>query len=129
MGRVLGANPPEDPSEEREVTLSASDRHPFPFKDPTLSGSETILVVDDERFVRDFCASVLTQSGYEVLLGEKMLAVIRKRLFFGHRPGALLLPGRAWGGCSFGDYLKLRCWKKLSNRVLRGGRSARPSMP
>ena len=64
------ANPPEDPSEEREVTLSASDRHPFPFADPTLSGSETILLVDDERFVRDFCASVLTQSGYEVLLGE-----------------------------------------------------------
>ena len=29
-----------------------------------------------------------------------VLAVIRKRLFFGHRPGALLLPGRAWGGCS-----------------------------
>ena len=32
--------------------------------------SETILVVDDEKVVRDYCARVLTQSGYKVLLAE-----------------------------------------------------------
>ena len=32
--------------------------------------SETILVVDDETFVRDYCSSVLTRSGYEVLVAE-----------------------------------------------------------
>ena len=32
--------------------------------------SETILVVDDETFVRDYCSSVLTHAGYEVLLAE-----------------------------------------------------------
>ena len=70
LGRVLGANPPEDPSEEREVTLSASDRHPFPFKDPTLSGSETILVVDDDQTTLTFCRNALTLAGYDVFSAQ-----------------------------------------------------------
>jgi two-component system cell cycle sensor histidine kinase/response regulator CckA len=48
---------------------------PLPFQrrplvDPSLCGSETILVVDDEKFVRDYCTSVLSYSGYEVLAAE-----------------------------------------------------------
>ena len=31
---------------------------------------KTILVVDDEKVVCDFCAAVLTRAGYEVLLAE-----------------------------------------------------------
>jgi len=38
--------------------------------DSSLCGSETILVVDDEKFVRDHCASVLAYSGYEVFSAE-----------------------------------------------------------
>src|SRR6266566_2596641 len=38
--------------------------------DPSLCGSETILVVDDEKFVRDYCTSVLTSSGYQVIPAE-----------------------------------------------------------
>src|SRR5207245_7141294 len=40
---------------------------PAPYRE---NRSETILVVDDEKVVRDYCARVLTQSGYKVLLAE-----------------------------------------------------------
>ena len=33
-------------------------------------GTETILVVDDERVVRDLCTAVLTQAGYKVIAAE-----------------------------------------------------------
>jgi|SRR6266568_1500591 len=41
-------------------------------------GSETILVVDDETVVRDYCHSVLERAGYQVLQagsGEEALAI------------------------------------------------------
>jgi len=119
LGRVLGANPSEDPSEEREVTLSASDRHPFPFKDPTLSASETILVVDDERFVRDFCASVLTQSGYEVLLGENV-GGHQKTSFFWTSAGSALAAWQSLGRMQSG-VVPSRRWDRILARVGKSG--------
>jgi len=41
-----------------------------PVSKSSLRGSETILVVDDEEVVRNFCSSVLTRSGYNVLAAE-----------------------------------------------------------
>ena len=35
-----------------------------------LDRSKTILVVDDEKLILDFCSAVLTLAGYEVLLAE-----------------------------------------------------------
>ena len=36
----------------------------------SLDRLKTILVVDDEKLVLDFCSAVLTRAGYEVLLAE-----------------------------------------------------------
>jgi len=37
---------------------------------PSLRGAEIILVVDDERILREFCTTVLTNAGYNVLAAD-----------------------------------------------------------
>ena len=54
-----------DPIAVATVEVSAMSARPY-----RQNRSETILVVDDEVFVRDYCSSVLTHAGYEVLLAE-----------------------------------------------------------
>jgi DNA-binding NtrC family response regulator len=50
---------------------------PFSESDTTkLCGVTTILVVDDESCVRNFCTSVLTSAGYEVLSAEDGFAAL-----------------------------------------------------
>ena len=49
---------------------------------PIKKGSETILLVDDEDFIRDLVAQVLTESGYTVLTaadGERCLELYRQQ--------------------------------------------------
>jgi CheY-like chemotaxis protein len=50
-------------------------------KSPALGGDETILLVDDEKFIRELGVDVLGQAGYTVLIagnGEQALEVYRK---------------------------------------------------
>ena len=89
-----------------EVYPPSDDR-----KDPSALKVKEVWVEDQRRYIvclnedqatkdrhdRDAVVASLREA---LKHGDKLLAVIRKRLFFGHRPGALLLPGRAWGGCS-----------------------------
>jgi two-component system cell cycle sensor histidine kinase/response regulator CckA len=56
-----------------------------------LSGSETILVVDDEEIVRDLTLEVLSAHGYNVLLAQDGLEAIHIYKAFGHNIDLVLL--------------------------------------
>ncbi len=56
-----------------------------------LSGSETILVVDDEEIVRDLTLEVLSAHGYNVLLAQDGLEAIHVYKAFGHTIDLVLL--------------------------------------
>ncbi|UCG22299.1 MAG: PAS domain S-box protein [Deltaproteobacteria bacterium] len=54
---------------------------PLESKSPVMGGDETILLVDDEKFIRELGVDVLGQAGYTVLTagnGEQALEVYRK---------------------------------------------------
>ena len=74
--------------------LAQHDRSGQPPADPTLrdplsipgevKASIRVLVVDDERTLRESCASVLQMDGYNVTLvgrGEEALEMVRRRKF------------------------------------------------
>ena len=54
---------------------------PKPCKEPFQIGTETILVVEDERILRGLCKRMLSSAGYKVLIacdGEEALALYKK---------------------------------------------------
>jgi PAS domain S-box-containing protein len=72
-------------------------------KSPVMGGDETILLVDDEEFIRELGVDVLGQSGYTVLTasnGEQALEVYRRE---GERIDLvildLIMPGMGGGKC------------------------------
>ena len=73
----------QDPSEPRFPKDTSPAGGPFA-SDPELASSIQILIVDDERTVRESCASLLKQVGYQVTScgkGEDALHLIRQRPF------------------------------------------------
>ena len=64
-------------------TGDAATRDPFSIP-PEVKASIRVLVVDDERTLRESCASVLQMDGYNVTVigrGEEALDTVRRRKF------------------------------------------------
>ena len=80
MGSALTPNPPGGGVSNGEV---AATRDPLSIP-PAVKASIRILLVDDERTLRESCASVLQMDGYNVTLagrGEEALDLVRNRRF------------------------------------------------
>ena len=73
------------------VTESVPELAKEPLKNQALSGSETILVVDDEKIIRDLTLEVLSAHGYNVLLAQDGLEAIHVYKAFGHNIDLVLL--------------------------------------
>ncbi len=73
------------------VTESAPELAKEHIENQALTGSETILVVDDEEIVRDLTLEILSAYGYNVLLAQDGLDAIHVYKAFGHTIDLVLL--------------------------------------
>jgi CheY-like chemotaxis protein/two-component sensor histidine kinase len=63
------------------VRKEPEDEKDLPASQPSLQGTETVLLVEDEGFVRDVASSILKSFGYRVLTarcGEEALKIVNK---------------------------------------------------
>src|SRR5919202_278695 len=77
------ATPPTQPERKAPPAADGSSRDPLSIPSE-VKASIRVLVVDDERTLRESCASVLQMDGYNVTLigrGEEALETVRRRKF------------------------------------------------
>src|SRR4029450_11400674 len=83
MGSSLAQTPPTAATSASGGAAPEGPRDPLSIP-PEIKASIRILVVDDERTLRESCASVLQMDGYNVTLigrGEEALDTVKRRKF------------------------------------------------